>query len=270
MQPSATRERDSNRRSDIVIDGETWADLKKQFATELSKTSPHENLGDKTPRFTEPHGKYLYARLSDVHAHCADEWDNLTTVWLSLTADEKDGSGNWVHPLKHDDGFRSNAVKQALYRARRKLDLDQWAGLWVMAPRQTGYSHKHYPLWLDCPQSIEQIRSAFEPVIDSHVRAHSLASHRGNPYPKAIQVRKDGDCDGILAEIGRNIPEIGVETDVRNVEENWKDAQRWAAFYWHDDRIRQYELGKFQEIADDARAENMPSGDWEYGDGWQE
>jgi hypothetical protein len=97
-----------------------------------------------------------------------------------------------------------------------------------------------------------------------------LASHRGNPYPKAIQVRKDGDCDGILAEIGRNIPEIGVETDVRNVEENWKDAQRWAAFYWHDDRIRQYELGKFQEIADDARAENMPSGDWEYGDGWQE
>ncbi len=254
-------------RADIEIGGQTWAEITEQFTRSLASTAPHKNLGDKTARFTEPHGDYLYARLSAVHSHCV-KWDNLSTVWLSLTADEKDSSGNWLHPLSHDDGFRSDAVRQALYRVRRRLDIEQWAGLWLMAPRQTGYSHKHYALWLDCPQSIEQIESAFEPVVKSHIRNHPTATVEGNPCSQAVQVRKDGDCERLLPEIGHNIPEIGSETDVRSLSEEWQYARIWAALYWSDDRIRQYELGQFEPIANDARVEQ--SGDWVYGKGWQE
>jgi hypothetical protein len=40
----------------------------------------------------------------------------------------------------------------------------------------------------------------------------------------------------------------------------------WCAFYWYDDRIRQYELGAFQEIAEEAK----PEGEWKFGLGWVE
>jgi len=256
-------------RSNIEIGGKTWAEITEQFARELGETAPHKNLGDSTPRFTEPHGDYLYARLSAVHRHC-EQWSNLSTVWLSLTADEKDESGEWVDPISHDDGFRSSAVKQALYRARGKLDVEQWAGTWLIAPRQTGYSHKHYALWLDTEASIEQIRQAFEKVVESHIRAHPTATVEGNPCGQAVQVRKDDDCEKLIPEIAHNIPEIGPETDVRNLSEKWQYARIWCALCWYDDRIRQYELGRFSEIADDARAEDMPDSEWVYGKGWQD
>jgi hypothetical protein len=89
-----------------------------------------------------------------------------------------------------------------------------------------------------------------------------------------VQVRKDGDCEKLVPEIARNLPEIGPETDLRSLDEDEEYAGMWAALYWSDDRsddrIRQYELGQFQEIADDARADDLPSGDWQYGKGWQE
>lgn len=255
-------------RAEINIGGQAWADLTEEFGTELAETAPHVNLGDKTPRFTEPHGGYLYARLRAVYRHCKD-WPNLRTVWLSLTADEK-RSGKWVHPLKHDDGFRSSAVKQAVYRARRALDVKQWAGLWLMAPRKTGYSHKHYALLLDVDASVREIESAFSKVVKSHTRAHPYASEKGNPCTQAVQAREGDGCKKLLPEIGHNIPELGPEVDIRNIGEDRQYARIWAALYWHQDRIRQYELGRFSEIADDARDENLPSGDWEYGTGWKE
>jgi len=191
-------------------------------------------------------------------------------VWLSLTADEKNESGEWVHPLRHDDGFRSSAVKQALYRARRRLDVEQWAGYWVMAPRKTGYSHKHYAFWLDTVESIEAIESAFEGVVKSHISAHPMASADGNPVGQAVQVRRLDDCEKLLPEIARNIPEIGPDTDVRNLSEDWQHARIWCALYSTDDRVRSYELGQFKGIADDARAESRPSGEWKHGKGWQD
>jgi len=254
-------------RAEIKIDGETWAEITEQFSTGLAETAPHKNLGDNTPRFTEPHGKYLYARLRAVHRYCM-KWLNLKTVWLSLTADEKNESGEWVHPLRHDDGFRSSAVKQALYRARRRLDVEQWAGVWLMAPRKTGYSHRHYALWLDTEELIEQIELAFERVVESHISAHPYASADGNPVDQAVQVRCLDDCEKLLPEIAHNIPEIGPDTDVRNLSEDWQYARIWAALYSTDDRVRQYELGRFKEIADDARAESRPSGEWVYAKGW--
>jgi hypothetical protein len=117
-------------RPEIQINEQSWAEIHESLIHELSKTAPHENLGDKTPRFTKPHGKYLYARLKAVQRYSESEFENLLTVWLSLTADAKIDD-NWVNPLWHDDGFRSNSVKQALYRTRKRLELRDWAGMWL-------------------------------------------------------------------------------------------------------------------------------------------
>lgn len=259
-------------RPDIQIDGQSWADIHESFSQELSNTAPHENLGDKTPRFTKPHGDYLYARLKAVQTHCEREYDNLVTVWLSLTAAEKIDD-KWVHPLRHDDGFRSNSVKQALYRVRKRLNVEDWAGVWLMTPRKTGYSHKHYAIWLDLSEDygIRDIREDFQPVIDAHVRSHPTATSAGNPYGKAIQVREGDECEGLPAEVARNLPEIGPgrgvpSPDVRSIANGWEYVRIWCAFYWYDDRIRQYELGAFQEIAEEAK----PEGEWKFGLGWVE
>lgn len=256
-------------RSNIEIRGQPWNELTDEFTREIASTAPHQNLGDKTPRFTEPHGKYLYTRLKAVHKNCTN-WENLSTVWLSLRADEKDESGNWVDPLWHDDGFRSDSVRQARSRARDALDIEQWAGIWLMTPRKTGYSHKHYALWLDCLADVWQIQEAFEKVVESHIRAHPTATKDGNPLDKAVKVRKEDDCNKLLPEIGHNIPEIGPDEDIRNLSEEWQAAKMWAAMYWDDDRIRQYELGQYEPIADRAKDENLPQGDeWVFGKGWK-
>lgn len=259
-------------RGAIEIDGKRWDEIEPAFSRELSETAPHKHLGDKTPRFTQAHGEYLYARLKAVQTYCEEEYDNLVTVWLSLTAEEKVG-GKWVHPLRHDDGFRSNSVKQALYRVRKRLDVEDWAGMWLMAPRKTGYSHKHYALWLDVSEDygIRELQEVFHPVIDAHVRSHPTATSARNPYGKAIQVREGDDCEGLPAEVARNFPEIGPgrgvpSPDVRSITNDWSYVRIWCAFYWYDDRIRQYELGEFREIAEEAK----PEGDWKFGVGWVE
>lgn len=256
-------------RPDIQIDGQSWADIHESFSQELSNTAPHENLGDKTPRFTKPHGDYLYARLKAVQTHCEREYDNLVTVWLSLTAAEKIDD-KWVHPLRHDDGFRSNPVRQALYRARKRLAVTDWAGMWIMAPRKTGYSHKHYGLWLNLGDNynINEIQTAFHSVIDSHVRSHPTATACGNQYSKAIQLREGEGCTGLVAEMARNFPEIGPGTsvpspDVRSIESGWKYARIWCALYSYDNRNRKQSLGDFQKIADNAK----PVTEWKFGKG---
>lgn len=224
-------------------------------------------MGDKTPRFTKPHGAYQYARIRAVANYCKENYDNLTTVWLSLSAAEKQ-SGKWVHPLEHDDGFRSHAVKQALYRARLNLGIDRWAGLWLMAPRKTGYSHRHYALWIDTESVSEK---DYHPVIDSHVRNHPIATESGNLYGDAIQIRKGCECGSFLAEIARNLPEIGPgeeipSPDVRSIEGKWRYVQAWCSLYWYMDRIRSYELGSFGEIAESLKPDR--DGEWVYGKGW--
>jgi len=251
-------------RADIEIDGKRWDDIEPAFSRELSETAPHQHMGDKTARFTEPYGKYLYARLKAVQTYCEEEYDNLVTVWLSLTAEEKI-DGKWVHPLRHDDAFRSNSVKQALYRVRKRLDVVDWAGMWLMAPRKTGYSHRHYSLWFDVPNyGIREVREAFHPVIDSHVGNHPTATSDGNPYEKAIRARQGEECQTLPGEVAHNLPEVGPSTDVRNLTQEWAFARIWCAFYWYDDRIRQYELGEFGDITEEAKRE----GDWKFGVGW--
>lgn len=251
-------------RADIEIDGKHWDDIEPAFSRELSETAPHKHMGDKTPRFTEAHGKYLYARLKAVQTYCEEKYDNLRTVWLSLTAEEKVGQ-KWVHPLRHDDAFRSNSVKQALYRIRKHLNIEDWAGTWLMAPRKTGYSHKHYALWLDVPDyGSQEVQEAFHPVIDAHIRYHPTATSHGNPYDKAIQVREGKECRTLPGEVAHNLPEVGSSTDVRNLTQEWAFARIWCAFYWYDDRIRQYKLGEFRDIAEEVK----PEGDWKFGVGW--
>jgi hypothetical protein len=65
-------------------------------------------------------------------------------------------------------------------------------------------------------------------------------------------------------EIAHNLPEVGPSTDVRNLPREWVFARIWCAFCWYDDRIRQYELGEFREIAEEAK----PEGKWSFGTGW--
>lgn len=214
-------------------------------------------MGTATPRFTKPHGDYHYARIKAVSDYCEEHYDPLTTVWLSLQADEKI-RGEWVDPLMHDDGFRSNAVKQSLFRVRKKLDVDEWAGCWLMSPRRTGYSHRHYALWINKEVEV----SDFHSVIDSHVRNHPTASSEKNQYRDAIQIRQGDEVKGLPAEIAHNLPEIGASTDVRSVDE----ARRWCSMYWFDDRIRFQELGSFREYAEDSRPER--EGVFKHGRGW--
>jgi hypothetical protein len=108
------------------------------------------------------------------------------------------------------------------------------------------------------------LREVFHPVIDSHVRNHPTATSGGNPHNEAVQVRKDQDCSTLPGEIAHNLPEVGPSVDVRSLTNEWAFAQIWCAFYWYTDRIRQYELGRFGEIAEKGK----PVGEWTFGVGW--
>uniref|UniRef100_UPI00403F4504 hypothetical protein n=1 Tax=Haladaptatus sp. DJG-WS-42 TaxID=3120516 RepID=UPI00403F4504 len=214
-------------------------------------------------RFSGAYGGFLYARVNTVARFCLDEFDDPHTVWISLKASEKAPDGRWYHPLRHDDGFRSDAVRAALHRATPKAE--NYAGLWVHAPRRTWYSHRHYALWIDGAARA----SDFEKVIDSHVRNHPTATREGHPYEKAIRLRSGnelvrataprgnhemdeshGATTTLTTEVGNNVPELGTDPDVRSGRscDFW-----WAAMMWADDRIRYSPLGRFQEVAELAR-----------------
>jgi len=256
-------------RADVSIRGEPWPKVESSFCDDLSETAPHKHLGDKTPRFTEPHGEFLYARLRAVSDYCREEFDGLVTVWITLQADEKSPDGRWYDPLEHDDGFRSDALKQALYRVRRTIDVSRRAGLWLHAPRRTGYSHRHHALWLEVPDVSEVCSEDFGPVVNTHVNNHPTAKEGNNPIDEAVKIRTGEECDGLPAEIAHNLPEIGPQTDVRSLSERWEYARIWCAMYWWDDRIRGYELGEFKDIADKAKEEKFEdAGNWNFGKGW--
>jgi hypothetical protein len=247
-------------RENIIFCGKSWKSHRDNFSDRLYEKHPHINQGDKTMRFTATHAGFLYARINTVARYCLDEFDDPHTVWLSLTAEAKSQDGKWFHPLRHDDGFRSNAVRQSLYRATPKAE--NYAGLWLHAPRRTGYSHRHYALWVNGEVTSED----FEPVIRSHVRNHPTATEEGNPPKGAIHVRSSGQLmrlttrDGnhekdvakgsttaLTKEVGNNLPSLGTDPDIR--EGRYCDFL-WAAMLWADDRTQYKPLGRFAEIAD--------------------
>lgn len=270
------RNRSTSRpRTHLRIDGHRWRDTADDFVEWLADRD--DDGGEKSPRFTRRRAAYRFARAADVERSCIRDYNNPHTVWLSLTAEPKAESGEWVDPLNHDDGFRSNAIRQSLYRVRREYD---HAGVWMHAPRRSWYSHRHVALWLDG----EVTESDFHSVVDSHVRNHPAAKGEQHPYDDAVKVRKvtsddlsravDGldveielsrGCTTALPrEIGGNLPALACDWDLRDGP---TPARMWAAAMWqnHNRKGRRIwsPVGDFSERADAMhrrRGDNPTSG----------
>ena len=251
-------------RNRISFSGQTWSEWADDFGEWLSAKLPLRKNRTSTPRFTLQKAKYRYARVKSAARYCFEHFDRPHTVWLSLTARSRKRDG-WVNPAIHDAGFRSGAVKQALYRSRKKARIDDYAGVWLHAPRTEWYSHKHIALWVDGNVAEED----FHPVIKSHVRNHRYADKSHHQYGDAISIRSPneyalatpagssqsnrgidaerGQTAGLTNEVGDNIPALGANSDIRNCSEG---AFMWATMLWALDRKYWQPLGDFKQYAD--------------------
>ncbi|WP_144060707.1 hypothetical protein [Salinarchaeum sp. Harcht-Bsk1] len=237
------------------LSGQTWAQQSANFCDWLQQEGPHQNKGQYTARFTHSKARYRFAKVADCERYCIREYDDLHTVWLSLNARAKADTGLWYDPLDHYDGFQSGAVSKAL---RRCIPSDDYVGVSLHSPRQTGYTHRHVALWIDGTVAQDD----FQAFINSFVRNHPTARESDNSPEKAIRVNRvtgndlshlpegadseteaqRGRTTALPREIASNLPAMQVDNDLQQAPCH---VRLWASLLWATDKRAWQPLGGY-------------------------
>ncbi|WP_266075747.1 hypothetical protein [Haladaptatus caseinilyticus] len=213
---------------------------------------------------TQQSVKRRHGRTKDVERYCIENFENLTTVWLTFKIPEKTVGGSWRNPIAHIREFEQgyDSVYSSLYHRLKTRDDYEYAGVRLFASRRTGYTHMHVALWVNAELS----REYFEPVVDNFVNNAQTATMEDNPYDKAIRIRNVSDSDVQLEQSGNTdvdrkrgattkLPsEVSGNLDVLNRYEDTTDSPSaellHATALFEAGKKAWNPFGSFNEIAD--------------------
>lgn len=202
----------------------------------------------------------------DCERYFVQEYDEYTTVWISFSIDD---TSSYEGRHDHAQAFFPRAVSRRRRAILKELGVwDEYAGLRLLAPRETGKTHAHLALVMPGHHSPE----TFEPILDAHTDATIGATERDNPPDAALSVehhtsaeveipssllddsrtntdalRERTPTSALPHEIANNLPMLRCEIDARGLNENYL---QWCAEMRSAEIRRFRPLGKFREYAD--------------------
>lgn len=219
--------------------GVSMGDLRRQFREYILDRRDSHNVfeGETGERFTSrqlhsfttEYQERQCARAHDLERGLRDEWgDVLHTAMLTFSCSNTDDEGNLKPPLDH-----LNELLASWEPIRRELDRvlegREWERLGILEPHKSGYTHVHVGVFVRGPVD----ESAFESVIDTHLRNCPGAGREAHEYDDAIRVRHcDSHREGGIDSLGSYLTAYMTNEYGESVLEVPEYLQYWYALMW--------------------------------------
>ena len=173
------------------------------------------------------YGKRYYAKLKDFERATEREYEDLTTVMLTLTASNENAEGGPRCPADHMrdimDGY--DAARKQLHKA---LSGRNWEYARVWEPHESGYGHLHLAVFVEEEGDGEIVEPGdFEAAMRSHVDNCGPAgwdAHR--PDGNAVSINRD--VNNLGTYISEYIGVFGEDALERPMHQQMFYATCWA------------------------------------------
>jgi hypothetical protein len=207
-----------------------------------------------------------YSRAKDVDRYFSREYEQFSTVLITHTLPRNDDES----VTDHCDRFYPRSVKGKVGRIRRGLDVPEYAGLRLLAPKPpTEYqppahkctTHAHSFYWF--PPELDEsafsgLDSLFAGTVQASVRTHTASEVE---TPSSVLQRgtvldaRRGATTTLPQEVGANLPCLKTTLDARGLPEY---GEVWCANLScaadgdpsNQGVSRRRSLGRFSEVAD--------------------
>jgi len=173
------------------------------------------------------YGKRYYAKLKDFERGVAREFEEMTTVMLTLTASHRNAKGGWRCPADHMRDIMGgyDAARKQLHQV---LKGRRWEYARVWEPHADGYGHLHIAVFVEDQSEDDDLEAGdFAPVMRSHVENCGAAgSEAHGPESNAVSINRE--VENLGSYISEYIGIFGDETLNRPMTEQMFYAVTWA------------------------------------------
>ena len=213
----------------VVNEWRDWFDGYRNSHIEY-ETAEGEVARSKLENSYQPeYGRRYYAKLKDLERGVEREWDDLTTVMLTLSASSENAKGGRRCPADHmreiADGW--DTARKALYRV---LDGFRWEYARVWEPHKSGYGHLHVAVFVDDRRG-ELGEEMFRPVMRTYVDRVGPAGSEAHGLDRVglgDAVSMNREVQNLGTYISEYVGIFGTEPTERPVSEQMFYATCWA------------------------------------------